>query len=464
MHLSPDQVSSYLGGALSDEETATLEGHIDGCAACRELISETVRSRYDEHLALANTQVTTSEPPLPITVGDVIDGRYRVERLLGVGGMGCVYEALHQALNQRVALKFMLPKFARDQSAVDRFTREARAAVRLVTEHVGRVLDLGALPDGTPFLVMELLVGETVEHRLLREGPFPRRVALELIVDTLDALHEAHALGIVHRDLKPANLFLARRSSGGEVLKVLDFGVAKSVHPDIEAGLGSTSAATLVGSPLYMAPEQLSPGRAIDARADLWAVGCTLYQVLTGKTPFEGNDLVELMYSIQTRPHVPLATLRPGLEDVSALVDECLAKEPHRRPSVAEALKRRVEALLSAPAVAPAPVIVAAPSRRWPLVVGAGVVTFIALVVVATHAWTEPAQPTPAPVVAPLPTPVPPPLVVVPPPVEPVIVEVDAGVLAIAPAPAPTPTPRPKPAAPIPATPTPATDLLDERL
>lgn len=471
MHLSPDQVSSYLGGALSDEETAALEGHIDGCAQCRELISETVRSRYDEHLALANTQVTTSEPPLPLAVGDVIDGRYRIERLLGVGGMGCVYEALHQALNQRVALKFMLPKFARDQSAVDRFTREARAAVRLVTEHVGRVLDLGALPDGTPFLVMELLVGETVEHRLLREGPFPRRVALELITGTLDALHEAHALGIVHRDLKPANLFLSRRSSGGEVLKVLDFGVAKSVHPDIEAGLGSTSAATLVGSPLYMAPEQLSPGRTIDARADLWAVGCTLYQVLTGKTPFEGNDLVELMYSIQTRPHVPLEQLRPGLADVSALVDECLAKEPHRRPSSAEALKRRVELLL----VAPTPVVAAAPPppapRRWPLAV-AGLLVLAGVVFVTTRPPAEAPPPTPAPIeVAPKqPTPVPPPLVVLA-PVEPGLV-VDAGVLAAAP-PTPTPTmarpPRSKPpvAQPAPTPPPaapPADSVLDERL
>ncbi len=477
MHLSPDQVSSYLGGALSDEETATLEGHIDGCAQCRELISETVRSRYDEHLALANTQVTTSEPPLPITIGDVIDGRYRVERLLGVGGMGCVYEALHQALNQRVALKFMLPKFARDQSAVDRFTREARAAVRLVTEHVGRVLDLGALPDGTPFLVMELLVGETVEHRLLREGPFPRRVALEVIAATLDALHEAHALGIIHRDLKPANLFLARRSSGGEVLKVLDFGVAKSVHPDIEAGLGSTSAATLVGSPLYMAPEQLSPGRAIDPRADLWAVGCTLYQVLTGKTPFEGNDLVELMYSIQTRPHVPLAQLRPGLDDVSALVDECLAKEPHRRPSVAEALKRRVEALLAPPVAPPRPIVAAAqPSRRWPFAIGA-LVAVVGLALVATRPWVEPSQTPPAVDVTPRrPKPVPLPLVVVP-PVEPAAVVVDAGALAVAtPTPAPTPTPtrptRPKPTPVTPVTPPPTTppptpppdSVLDERL
>lgn len=181
MHLSSDQVSSYLGGTLSDAEAATLEAHIDGCAACRELISETVRARYDEHVALASTHL--AETPLPAAAGDVIDGRYRVERLLGVGGMGCVFEAHHLALNQRVALKFMLPQYARDRSAVDRFTREARAAVRLVTEHVGRVLDLGALPDGTPFLVMELLVGETVEHRLQREGPFPRKVALESVQD-----------------------------------------------------------------------------------------------------------------------------------------------------------------------------------------------------------------------------------------------------------------------------------------
>lgn len=485
MHLSPDQVSSYLGGALSDDETAALEGHIDGCAACRELISETVRSRYDEHVALANTHVTAAQPALQLSVGDVIDGRYRVERLLGVGGMGSVWDALHQALNQRVALKFMLPQFARDQSAVDRFTREARAAVRLVTEHVGRVLDLGALPDGTPFLVMELLVGETVEHRLLREGPFPRRVALELIAATLDALREAHALGIVHRDLKPANLFLARRSSGGEVLKVLDFGVAKSVHPDIEAGLGSTSAATLVGSPLYMAPEQLAPGRAIDARADLWAVGCTLYQVLTGKTPFTGNDLVELMYSIQTRPHVALAQVRPGLDDVSALIDDCLAKEPHRRPPSAEALKARIQTLLATPLVteqtqAPAPV------RRWPWVMaGLAAVAALVFAVASRTGPTDPTvtvsppvaptdQPPPSVIISP-PVVEPPPVVVSPPVGEPPpnAIAVDRPLPAVEPPVLPadagralTRKPHAKPTKPTPdtTTPTPTESVLDERL
>lgn len=352
MHLGPEQLSSYLAGTLSTDEATAVETHIDGCASCRELLSDTVRARYEEHVALASTK-PTEQVPLPVATGDVVDGRYRIERLLGVGGMGCVFEAHHQALNQRVALKFMLPQYAQDRSAVDRFTREARAAVRLVTEHVGRVLDLGALPSGTPFLVMELLVGETVEHRLQREGPFPRDVALRVMADTLDALTEAHALGIIHRDLKPANLFLARRSSGAEVLKVLDFGVAKSVHPDIEAGLGSTSAAMIVGSPLYMAPEQLVSGRPIDARADLWAVGCTLYQVLSGQLPFQSADLVELMYAIQSRPHVPLAKLKPQLAEVSSLIDECLAKEPHRRPATAAALKARLEALATGLPTAP---------------------------------------------------------------------------------------------------------------
>ncbi len=356
--------------------------------------------------------MSTSKPALPAAVGDVIDGRYRVERLLGVGGMGCVFEAHHLALNQRVAVKLMLPELAKDKGAVDRFTREARAAVRLSSEHVGKVLDLGALADGTPYLVMELLHGESVDQRLVREGPMPRLVAVDLICATLKALEEAHGLGIIHRDLKPANLFLARRSSGAEVLKVLDFGVAKSVHPDIEAGLAATTGAALVGSPLYMAPEQLAPGRAIDARVDLWAVGCTLYQLLSARIPFPENDLVELMYSIQTRPHVPLTTLVPGVADLSAVIDSCLEKDVSRRPPTAAALRARLEPLRSGatspgaqPLATSASIDMRGLRSPWPRVVVAALAIVLAGVGVVLVRGSTPEESARAPVVPqPVPT------------------------------------------------------------
>ncbi|MDP1921386.1 MAG: protein kinase [Myxococcales bacterium] len=461
-HLTPAQVGLYLQGALTNASAADLDAHIDTCEACRELISRTVRERHHAELALAETTASASKPSLPAAVGDTIDGRYRVERLLGIGGMGCVFEAHHLALNQRVAVKLMLPELAKDRAAVDRFTREARAAVRLSSEHVGKVLDLGALADGTPYLVMELLLGESVDQRLVREGPMPRLLALDIICATLKGLEEAHGLGIIHRDLKPANLFLSRRSSGAEVLKVLDFGVAKSVHPDIEAGLGATTGAALVGSPLYMAPEQLAPGRVIDARVDLWAVGCTLYQLLSGSVPFREADLVELMYSIQTRPHVALTTLVPGVADVSAVIDACLEKDVTRRPATAAALRARLEALRSAPlALATSGSIdVRGLRSRWPV----GVLTALAVVAAGvvvtslfTSARTEPLPPAPIPVPIAVPVPVPvatqPLERVAPVVVEPVMVAppsvVDAGIKRT--------KPRAKPGAS-------QADVLDERL
>lgn len=268
-----------------------------------------------------------------------MDGRFKVERLLGVGGMGCVFEALQVHLNQRVALKFLLPEFAFDPGVITRFTREARAAVRLTTEHVGRVLDFGTLPSGSPFLVMEYLEGENLERRLEREGPFPWPLAARLIADAALALEEAHALGVIHRDLKPANLFLARRSNGTEVLKVLDFGIARSVHPEIERGLGTTSGKMLLGTPLYMAPEQLTPGAPLDARTDVWALGCVLVQLITGAPPFPHTDLVELMYAVARQPH------RRVHGPVAPIVDRCLSKDPSARFSTAAELRHALEAL-----------------------------------------------------------------------------------------------------------------------
>lgn len=341
-HLTTQQQVRFVAGEMAEAEARRLEDHIDLCPACREALSQLVRMRAQDQASLAATHPGSGQA-LPVAAGDIIEGRFRIEKLLGTGGMGCVFEAHQLHLNQRVALKFLLPQYAKDASVVDRFTREARAAVRLVTEHVGRLLDFGTLPKGEPYLVMELLVGESVERRLTREGPFEPSQALRIVRDVTLALEEAHALGIVHRDLKPANLFLARRSNGTELVKVLDFGIAKSVHPDIEAGLNNTGGRMMLGTPLYMAPEQLSHESVVDARTDIWALGCVLHQLVTGEPPFKAADLVSLMYAIQRLPH-PRFERHPGL---AAVIDRCLAKEPAARFDSVVALRQQLDALLS---------------------------------------------------------------------------------------------------------------------
>lgn len=394
-HPPSEQLTLFLAGELAEAEAQHLEDHIDVCPPCREALSEIVRRRAEDHASLASTHPAPGQT-LPVAAGDVLEGRFRIEKLLGVGGMGCVFEAHQLHLNQRVALKFLLPQYARDASVVDRFTREARAAVRLVTEHVGRILDFGTLPAGEPYLVMELLQGESVDRRLAREGPFQPAHALRIVRDATLAIEEAHALGIVHRDLKPANLFLARRSNGTEVVKVLDFGIAKSVHPEIEAGLTSTSGRMILGTPLYMAPEQLSGEGPVDARTDVWALGCVLHQLLTGEPPFKGDDLVSLMYAIQRLP--PRAhALAPAL---SALVDRCLAKAPAGRFESVVALRQQLDVALAA-AAAPAG---GPPAARRGVQLAAALCTIASL---GVGGWLlsrppAPVAPQPAPAAAPV--------------------------------------------------------------
>ncbi len=350
-HLSHDTVSAFLAGVLSPTESESVETHLDQCDDCRRLVSEVVRQRRGTHASLGSTDVVPVGTILPAAIGDVIDGRYRIVQLLGVGGMGCVFEAHQVHLNQRVALKFILPSMVTEASAVGRFMREARAAARLRTPHVCHVLDLGTLATGTPFLAMEFLEGETVEQRLGREGPFSVPLAVRVVFEVIDALAEAHGIGVIHRDLKPANLFFARAPTGVEVVKVLDFGIAKSVHPDIEHGLASTAASMVLGSPQYMAPEQLVPGTPADHRADIWSLGCVMYQLLTGVVPFNGQTLVDLMYAIQRHPFEPVRVRRPDVPPaLEAVVHRCLAKSPSQRPQTVQALREALFAAVDAPA------------------------------------------------------------------------------------------------------------------
>jgi serine/threonine-protein kinase len=279
--------------------------------------------------------VTMPEPLVPFGPGDVVADKYRVERILGVGGMGVVVAARHVALGQQVALKLLLPTSARDDSARVRFEREARAAVRLRSEHVARVTDVGALADGTPFIVMEYLEGRDLASVLEAEGPLPVQRAAALVRDACEAIAEAHALGIVHRDLKPRNLFLAQRPDGRPLVKVLDFGISKVQEP-VELALTRTT--EVFGSPSYMSPEQLRSARDADERSDIWALGAILYELVTGRVPFEAMTVTELCAKVFQDPVTPLRARRPDAPEAFArVVERCLAKAREERyASVAE--------------------------------------------------------------------------------------------------------------------------------
>nr|MDQ3366874.1 serine/threonine protein kinase [Myxococcota bacterium] len=256
-------------------------------------------------------------------VGDVLAGKYRVDKILGIGGMGMVVQAMHLDLDQKVALKFMLPVAMESPEAGARFLREARAAGRLTGEHVCRVIDIGRFESGAPYIVMEYMEGYDLGTLLKRRGPLPVGEAVDYILQACEGMAEAHALGVVHRDLKPDNLFLATRVDGGKTVKVLDFGISKAAVTGL-----ATKTGDILGSPAYMAPEQMKSTKDVDARADIWSLGVVLHQLLSGKLPFTGDTLPTLCLSVMNDPAPHLTTQRkdvpPPLADAIA---RCLEKE-----------------------------------------------------------------------------------------------------------------------------------------
>lgn len=267
----------------------------------------------------------------PVQAGDVLGQKYRVDRVLGVGGMGVVVSATHLHLEQKVALKFMLPAAFGNPEALARFQREARAAVRLKSEHVAKVLDTGVFENNSPYIVMEYLEGTDLAGELERHGPLPLRTVAEYMIHACDALAEAHSLGIVHRDLKPANLFLTNRADGTPMVKVLDFGISK-VNSLTESGLGMTKTSSMMGSPLYMSPEQMRSAKDVDQRTDVWSLGIIMYELLGGRVPFNSDTLGGLLSMVMMEPHAPLETVRPDVpRDVCLLVNHCLEKDVNRR-------------------------------------------------------------------------------------------------------------------------------------
>ncbi len=256
--------------------------------------------------------------------GTVLAEKFRVERVLGRGGMGTVVAATHLQLGTQVALKFIKPEIAARPGLKERFLREARASAQLRGEHVCRVFDVGTI-DGAPYLVMELLEGVDLAKTLRLTGELPLGIACNYVLQTCAGLAVAHAAGIVHRDLKPGNLMVTRGLGGHDTIKVLDFGLAKvSEGEDDEL----TMAKNVIGSPAYMSPEQVLASHDVDARTDIWSIGVVLYELLTGKHPFVGDNLRDLITKIneQPAPHLPFD--HPELDGI---IRKCLAKEPARR-------------------------------------------------------------------------------------------------------------------------------------
>jgi serine/threonine-protein kinase len=247
--------------------------------------------------------------------------------------MGVVVAARHTQLDTRMALKFLLPAMLDKPEAVKRFARESRAASKITNEHVARVFDVGTLENGAPFMVMEFLEGEDLSAWVEQRGALPVDLAVDFVLQACVAVADAHGLGIVHRDLKPANLFCIRRSDGRFLIKVLDFGISKVT----DFGVGGTSGAAtqtsaLMGSPNYMSPEQMRSAKDVDARTDIWALGITLFELLTARTPFSGETFGEILIALATLPPPPIREIRPDVtEALERVVLKCLEKDRDQR-------------------------------------------------------------------------------------------------------------------------------------
>jgi ABC-type phosphate transport system substrate-binding protein/tRNA A-37 threonylcarbamoyl transferase component Bud32 len=339
-------------------------------------------------------------------VGEVIAGKYRVDRVIGQGGMGVVLAATNLQLDGPVALKCMLPEAARNPEALARFLQEARTCARLRSDRIVRVFDVGVLPSGAPFLVMELLEGKDLAEHLASRGPLPVDEVIGYVLEVCEGLAEAHGLGIVHRDLKPSNLFVVPRKSGGRgSVKILDFGISKLLLPVSAGGntLAKTGEAALLGSPFYMPPEQISSAARVDGRADIWSLGVVLHELCTGQRPFVADSAPALVGKIFSEDPLPSRLLRPEVPPwLEAVILRCLRRDPDQRYPDVQALARALSGgasgdALEATAVAPSrtSLNVAGPApevylsvasrreertlrsesrgRRWLLLAGAGV-------------------------------------------------------------------------------------------
>lgn len=260
--------------------------------------------------------------------GEVILKKYLIEEVLGEGGMGLVFKAKHLRIGESVALKLLHPEWARDPTIVARFEQEARSSIRIRSEHVAKVMDIETLESGAPLMVMELLHGRDLSDEILGRQ-VPLHEAVDIILQACTALAEAHALGIIHRDIKPANLFLTRRADGTRLLKVLDFGIAKALD-EVPDNSSLTRTQDVIGSPMYMSPEQIRSSKNVDQRTDIWALGVIFFEMLSGETPFGGETSPAVLAAISADPPRDLPHEVEN-EQLRAFFQRALAKRPDAR-------------------------------------------------------------------------------------------------------------------------------------
>ncbi len=290
---------------------------------------------------------------MPLVVGEIIEGKYRIVRPIGEGGMGMVYEGENTRIKRRVAIKVLHASVAEKADVVQRFEREAQAAGRIGSDHIVEVLDLGNLPSGERFMVMEYLDGEDLTRRIKSNGRLTPAQCVPLLDQILEGLGAAHDAGIVHRDLKPDNIYILAKSAGRmDFVKLLDFGVSKFSSLDSEMSMTRTGA--VMGTPYYMAPEQAKGGK-VDQRSDLYSVGVVVYQMASGRVPFTAGSFNELLFKIVLEAPEPLTEVVPGLEPAfAALVAKAMHREPEQRFQSAGEFQAELRAFMAAAGLAPA--------------------------------------------------------------------------------------------------------------
>lgn len=297
-------------------------------------------------LFLGSMSSAASHDHLPVKPGEYLgDGKYLVDAVLGVGGMGVVVQATHAHLKQKVAIKFMLPKALENEEAVQRFLLEARSAAALKSEHVARVLDVGTLESGAPYIVMEFLQGITLDHYLEQGNTLSIEEAVEYTVHACEAVAEAHSHKIAHRDIKLSNLFLTVANDKRPMVKVIDFGLSKTLGTDSKK---LTRDFSLMGTPAYMSPEQLKAQGDVDERTDIWSLGVCLYELLTARVPFEAASVAEVCANVLNKPPVPPTTYRDIPDGLVAVIDRCLSKDPNSRYSTVAELAAALDPYLPA--------------------------------------------------------------------------------------------------------------------
>ena len=273
-----------------------------------------------------------------LETGHVIDGKYRLARLIGTGGMGAVYEGENVLIRRRVAIKILHAGSTGNADAVRRFEREAQAAGEIGNDHILEVLDLGSLPNGDRYLVMEYLDGETLAARIERHGRLTPHQIAPIARQFLTALVSAHAAGIIHRDLKPEHIFILRSKAGrADFVKLIDFGISKFSRPFSEGEQRMTRADAVLGTPCYMSPEQARGARETDVRSDIYSCGVILFESVTGRLPFEGESFNDLMFKIALEEAPSPLTFVPSLDtDFAALINRAIARDPDARFATAQ--------------------------------------------------------------------------------------------------------------------------------